>query len=169
MEYYGHCKIQSYYLKNDLMQLCYDTEINIFNSPEHRQQQCYWPTDIYCDADQAVFGTDSLIWIADVQNGLIKINYKTAATTSYKGQGPYSEMVYRMNFGQRTLALVPGSNENYAPNYWGGDYSYYCDNQWKYHARHTSAITQNWHNPCAVAVNSENASQIYTGSWGAGV
>lgn len=169
MEMYGHREIQSYDVKNNLMLLCYNADVSIYNTNEHHEVSCIWSTETYCDAEQAVLGSDSLIWVADIQNGLVKINYKKATNVLYQGSGPYSEMVYRLSFGDQTLALVPGSNENYAPNYWGGDYSYYKDNEWIYHAKYMSSLTTNWHNPCAIAVNPDNSTHIYAGSWGAGI
>jgi len=114
---------------------------------------------------------DNTFWIADYNNGLIRIapdgNYSDLTPS-----GPRSSSVYAMQFSNDELWVASGGIVLAAPAYFNyGAYSF-SDNTWKTFDRTNDAIFNNlvhgWDLVC-VAVDPTDSKHAFMGSWGSGV
>ncbi|MCC9167789.1 type IX secretion system anionic LPS delivery protein PorZ [Pontibacter harenae] len=77
-------------------------------------------------AQQAIAGTDNILWVADYNKGLIRINLATGERTAFAPDGPYSSQSFNVYAANGSVyGLSGGYNQNYQPfNSTNGFYKY---------------------------------------------
>lgn len=158
---------------NELL-LCSKSKVTIYNTDFQEVQTLddWWCLD-YLDASSCKFDTydNRYLWVADLNNGLIRLNRNTREKTCFNQEGPHKTEVQRMAYSDGNLFIVPGSNASYQKSYLAADASLWRQGEWKRFPlyRYGDFYELGLTDFCAAAINPNNAEEIYAGSWGAGV
>ena len=116
-----------------------------------------------------IFDKNNAAWIADNTQGLIKSS-KPWSYTPIKVSGPPSEYAYSMSASQGRLWVASGGVEsNWGNRYLKrGIYEFYNEN-WSAYNSHNTPTFDTIVDVLKVAINPQNANEVYVASWGKGV
>ena len=159
-------------VKDDRFLLCNREEVIMYNADfEKLYSAKSWWVFGYEDAKQAIIGDGNVMWIADAANGLLKID-SAGNKNEFHIDGPCSNLSFKMDCHDNSLAIVPGSCAGYnAPHYVESTLSCFSDDKWTryYRIYYPELFSINASDFCCVAINPRNKSEVYVGSWKDGV
>lgn len=143
--------------------MAYDENLNEIKNLWSYFNESPLPRDIFLD--------NSVLWIADDENGLVREN-SSYDYTLMGPNGPKSSEVYSMSIEGEDLWIVPGGRDLSWNNLWKrASASSFTDGMWKTVDRFSDgAQTLEYvHDLLCVAVNPLNTKQVFAGSWSTGL
>lgn len=114
---------------------------------------------------------NNLVWLADETNGLHKIiPCEWWTIERIPSKGPYATTSYAMDYADGVMALVPGMRNEMWGNGWvAPNFSYFSDEEWHNIYRKDNPYLENVNDLTAVAINPQNSSEFFVGSFGGGL
>ena len=161
--------IRSLDVAGNEMVVCYWGFIQVYDKEGTMTYYGEWAHNVYADARQALIDGDDLIWVADQNNGLVRLSRQWGTRQTYTADGPHSEMVYRLAAADDMVAVVSGSNLNWGSKYLPPSLSYYYNYDWNTIWYSSYPDIKNCYDLVEVAVNPRNKNEFYAGSWGYGL
>ncbi|HUX53038.1 MAG TPA: two-component regulator propeller domain-containing protein [Williamwhitmania sp.] len=112
-------------------------------------------------APRYAFLSSSELWVADMNNGLVR--YRSGDVQTYRPNGPYSNESFRATWNQGVLAISRGGYNDVSESDWNSlVVNIFKDNQW-------SSIGGNGNDAVQPLFNPNNPSQLYVTGWGSGL
>lgn len=139
-------------------------EINVYNASDniiiHRSYA--YPTD-------AIIDNDSIVWVTDPQDGLIK-NWGSWYVQNIIPSGPSSSNVFDMSVQGSKLWVASGGRDDSWSNLWqlSGLYSFIDDKWSSYNATNTPGLS-NVFDVTSITVSPSNPDIVYAATWGLGL
>jgi len=120
--------------------------------------------------NDAYLGDDGFYWLADQRNGMVKAWGNGENTESIKPSGAPTTDVYAMSAEQGDLWMVPGGMNLTWGNVWQtANVHTFIEEEWSsYNFLNTSGL-DTIRDMVSVAVNPENPTHVFAGSWSRGV
>ncbi len=110
----------------------------------------------------AVIDQDGILWVADYGRGMIKVSGDEEQII--RPNGPFSSLAYKMaSAGGILYAVSGGVSSTYSNLYRSGSLHIYKENSWK------SKIKYDFLDYVTLAVDPDDASHLFVGSWGYGL
>lgn len=130
----------------------------------------YWDTpNAWADARQVGYD-EQHIWVADHNNGLVKIYKSYWSNILITANGPWRDDAFRMDLAGDRLVMVPGGFTSvWASNYTQPYFNMLKDGEWTtLHSGNTPAL-QGVYDFTDAAVNPRNVDECYVGSFHSGL
>ncbi len=110
----------------------------------------------------SVIDKQGVLWIADYGRGMVKVN--NGSEEVIRPNGPFSLIAYKMaSAGGILYAVSGGVTKTYSNLYKSGSLFTYKDQLWK------SRVSYDYNDFVTLAVDPDDPSHLYTGSWGHGL
>ena len=117
----------------------------------------------------SIIDKDENLWIADKNEGLLKV-WKIWNIEKILLNGPSTINNYTMSLEGNNLWVATGGKDMSWNNLWKTDGVFVFENeQWTVHNRENTSIMDSLRDFMSVAVNPFNHSQVFVGTWGAGL
>lgn len=162
--------IRAFDSNDSVLVICGWTFIMAFDKNENLLYEIWWnPTYQWQNGcDVAIDG--NTIWAADKNNGLHKMVYEWGCLELIAGKGPYASTSYNLDCVDGTVAMVPGMvNEVWGNGWIDPNFSYFADETWHNIYQKDNPSLANIYDLTAVAINPNNTSEIYVGTFGGGL
>ncbi len=116
------------------------------------------------DPQSAAISNNGILWIADAQNSLIKVNGENFEVA--KVNGPVDNSVFSMDHSSSNLWVMPGGQNGYTTPHFQRLNS---DGQWKDFSKSNYPELDGFSNIISVVVDPRDESHFFLGSWGGGL
>lgn len=115
----------------------------------------------------AVYDNDGLLWVADFSKDLLQFNGPTFIKQVYPN-GPRTANIFKIHTAENNLWVCPGGYYASRENIWNFDGVFFFENNldWGYN---TYGEIGDAYDIVSVAVNANNKSEVYLGSWNGGI
>ena len=111
----------------------------------------------------AAVSSSGIIWIADDQKSMVKVNgdnYESAVLN-----GPFDNNVYSLNYTASGLWVAPGSKSGWEL----GRFQCFNDNTWHYYTNRNKPELEPVRNVLSIAVSPLDPKHFFVGTWGSGL
>jgi len=151
------------------MVVCDRFGVAVFDTTFNRYRYIYGYSNAVA-AFQAILDKDGLIWIADNKVGLVRYTQDNKYEKVYPN-GPGTNACWEMDVQNNNLWVVPGGyNNSFAASYNTDGVFTFQNSTWTtFNSNNTPLLTIGFHDFVHVAVNPSNPSQVFLGSYGAGL
>jgi len=152
--------------------VCDWTAVMAFNRELERTNYSYLYDGITYPTAQEAKPDEQMIWVVDLQLGLIQINRAYFYQRNYITDGPFSPFAESICSRGGTVALVPGSRKGpaYSQTYQYPALSWFENEEWHYnsdfHAFNPDSPTFDLTN---VIINPNDETEWFVASWGGGL
>jgi len=160
----------SFKTENNKLVLTSEGTVDIYNEAFTPLLVIVQPNGVFLNSRDAAIDGDEVIWIADYSAGLIK------TTTGFDGEfispnGPFSANVFDMSLAGKDLWVAAGGRaSNWGKLYNGDGVFSFVDESWKSYNRFTGySAFDSISDMVCVAVDPNNTSRAYVGTWMSGV
>lgn len=110
------------------------------------------------------------LWIADLNNGLVRIQRQWGVVKILTANGPYSASAFKMDCQQGVLALAPGMlTSTFGNGYINPNFSYFNNGTWTNILQKDNPVLGGCFDLVSVAVNPRNTAEMYGGLYGGGL
>ena len=119
-------------------------------------------------ARSASVSEDGSIWIADFENGLIRVSGENFE--SIFPNGPMDNRIFSLYTNNGDLWVTPGGRDDAWNNIWQQPrFQRYSNQQWKYFTPEKYAELEGFNDIVCIVANPTDPEHIYVGSWGGGL
>ena len=147
-------------------------EVNIFD--KDFQLVKYIPKFLFPDnkvdslsSSGAIIDEQNIIWVADRNNGLIKIG---TSTEKIVPEGPIDNKIFSMTMNGTDLWIAPGGRDNAWNNlFTRPQFQLNREGKWSVFNNKNSSVFNFFVDIIAIAVDPKNPDHVFAGSWGGGV
>ena len=155
---------------DSLFVVCGWSFIESFDQDENSLYELWWNQEYLWPNGTDVAIDGNTVWVADCNNGLLKLIYEWAYIELIPGKGPFAATCYAMDYADGMLAMVPGMVNEIWGNAWiYPNFSYFENEQWHNIYQKDNPSLNNVYDLSAVAINPKNASEIFVGTFGGGL
>lgn len=150
--------------------ICGWTFVKKFDKNERQICETWWQGTYQWQNGRDVALDGQTVWVADENNGLHKILCEWWSIEQIQGQGPYATSAYAMDYADGVLAMVPGMVNEVWGNVWiNPNFSYFTNEQWHNIYQKDNPSLSNVYDLTAVAINPNNTSEIFVGTYSGGL
>lgn len=150
--------------------ICGWTFVKKFDKEERQVCETWWQGTYQWQNGRDVALDGQTVWVADENNGLHKILCEWWSIEQIQGQGPYATSAYAMDYADGVLAMVPGMVNEVWGNVWiNPNFSYFTNEQWHNIYQKDNPSLSNVYDLTAVAINPNNTSEIFVGTYSGGL
>lgn len=150
--------------------ICGWTFVKKFDKNERQICETWWQGTYQWQNGRDVALDGQTVWVADENNGLHKILCEWWSIEQIQGKGPYATSAYAMDYADGVLAMVPGMVNEVWGNVWiNPNFSYFTNEQWHNIYQKDNPSLNNVYDLTAVAINPNNTSEIFVGTYSGGL
>ena len=155
---------------DSILAICGWAFIKSFDESEQPLCDLWWDSFYLWQNGSDIALDDNVIWVADNNNGLLKIVCEWWSIELIPGKGPYATSSFAMDYADGVLAMVPGMVNEVWGNAWTyPNFSYFVNEQWHNIYQMNNPSLNNVYDLTAVAINPNNSSESYVGTFGGGL
>ena len=155
---------------DSLLVLCGWSFIKAYDLDENMVYEMWWQPKYLWQNGVDIALDGNAVWVSDVNNGLLRLIYDVYSFELFQGKGPYATTSYAMDCVDGLLAMVPGMVSAVWGNGWiYPNFSYFKDEKWHNIYQMDNPSLDNVYDLTAVAINPNNTSEIYVGTFGGGL
>lgn len=155
---------------DSLLVICGWGFIEAFDQDENLVYEMWWQPEYQWQNGKDIAVDGSIIWVADANNGLIKIAPDWWDIRLLPGKGPFATTAYAMDCVDGLLALTPGMVSVTWGNGWiYPNFSYFVNEEWHNIYQKDNPSLTDVFDLSAVAINPKNTSEIFVGTFGSGL
>lgn len=155
---------------DSLLVVCGWAYIKAFDREENLVYEMWWESKYLWQNGVSLALDGNTVWVADINNGLLKLIYDWYSIELIPGKGPYASSAYAMDCVDGLLAMVPGMLTPTWGNGWVyPNFSYFTNEEWHNIYQMDNPSLNGAFDLSAVAINPNNTSEIYVGTFGSGL
>ncbi|MBR0077510.1 MAG: hypothetical protein IJP72_03820 [Bacteroidales bacterium] len=155
---------------DSILAICSWAFIKSFDESEQPLCDLWWDSFYLWQNGRDIAIDDNTIWVADNNNGLLKIVCEWWSIELIPGKGPYATSSYAMDYSEGVLAMVPGMRNDVWGNGWiSPNFSYFASEKWHNLYQKDNPSLYNVYDLTAVAINPKNNSEFFVGTYGGGL
>lgn len=118
-------------------------------------------------AGSAVLDAQNVLWVADRNNGLIKVGTQTERIVP---EGPVDNKIFSMTMNGNDLWITSGGRDNAWDNLWvEPKFQLNREGDWSVFDKKSFPASNNFKDIVCIAVDPNNPDHVFAGSWGGGV
>ena len=151
--------------------ICSWAFIKNYDKNEHIICETWWEGTYLWQNGLDIAMEDKMVWIADGNNGLYKITPCEWWTNELiPGKGPYATTAYAMDYADGIVAMVPGMlNEVWGNGWIYPNFSFFANEEWHNIYQKDNPSLENVYDLTSVAINPNNSSEFFVGTFGGGL
>ncbi len=155
---------------DSILTLCGWSFVKNFDRNERQICETWWEGTYLWQNGKDVALDGQTVWVADETNGLHKILCELWSIERIPGKGPYANTAYAMDYADGVLAMVPGMVSVTWGNGWiYPNFSYFTNEKWHNIYQKDNPSLADVYDLTAVAINPNNTSEIFVGTFGGGL
>lgn len=148
--------------------LCGWAFVEVYDREENRLCETWWDGEYLWQNGSDLALDGNMVWVADINNGLLRIIPDIWSIKLFYGKGPFSTSAYAMDYVDGLLVMVPGMVTMIWGNGWVyPNFSCFIDEKWHNIYQKDNPSLADVYDLTAVAINPKNTSEFYVGTfWG---
>ena len=155
---------------DSLIVVCGWNFFDAYDQNENRICEMWWDPKYYWQNGVDIAIEGNTVWVADHNNGLEKLIYEYWSSELIPGKGPFATTAYAMDYVDGLLALVPGMvTVTWGPGWIYPNISYFTNEKWNNIYQKDNPSLTDVYDLTAVAINPNNTSEIFVGTFTAGL
>jgi sugar lactone lactonase YvrE len=163
----NHHNIRSQY---DHLIVINNGSVSVFDGNLDKVYFTYKPGNIGLSPLDAILDKDTLVWVADRSNGLLKTYNEGWNCDVYRPNGPKSADVFDMTASGKDVWVVPGGRNGSWVNIWNSAQLYsYVDGSWSTQDPGNIPELASARDMVCIAADPVVKDKVYAGSWGYGL
>lgn len=155
---------------DSLLVICGYGFVKVFDKTENMVSEAWWGSEYMWQSGRDLAVEGSVVWVADENNGLFKIIPENWDIKLLPGKGPFATTAYAMDCVDGVLAMVPGMvTVTWGPGWIYPNFSYFTNEKWHNIYQKDNPSLSDVYDLTAVAINPKNTSEIFVGTFMAGL
>lgn len=150
--------------------ICGWSFVKKYDMAERLVCETWWEPTYQWQSGRDIAMDGETVWVADEHNGLHKIFCEWWSIELIPSKGPYATTAYAMDYADGIVAMVPGMlNEVWGNGWIYPNFSYFTNEQWHNIYQKDNPSLDNIYDLTAVAINPNNSSEFFVGTFGGGL
>ena len=155
---------------DSLLVICGWAFITTYDQNENSVYEMWWDKEFLWQNGVDVAIDGKTVWLADCNNGLMRFVYDWGLVELLPGKGPFASTSFAMDCVDGLLAMVPGMISVTWGNGWiYPNFSYFTNEKWHNIYQKDNPSLADVYDLTAVAINPNNTSEIFVGTFGGGL
>lgn len=155
---------------DNLLVICGYGFVKVFDMTETMVSEAWWESEYMWQSGRDIAVEGSIVWVADENNGLFRIIPENWDIKLLPGKGPFATTAYAMDCVDGVLAMVPGMvTVTWGPGWIYPNFSYFTNEKWHNIYQKDNPSLADVYDLSAVAINPKNTSEIFVGTFSAGL
>lgn len=155
---------------DSVLVVCGWSFVKVYDKNENSICETWWEPEYMWQNGKDIAVEGNVVWVADQNNGLFKIFPELWSIRLFPGKGPFASTAYAMDCVDGVLALSPGMVTVTWGNGWvNPNFSYFTNEEWHNIYQKDNPSLADVYDLTAVAINPKNTSEIFVGTYGAGL